>query len=71
MQFMTQIAETGVADEIIAYRPPDNLVEDPVHLDKYDDTDYDNGKGTADNMPAEGFQMVHERHFFLVRVSIK
>jgi hypothetical protein len=71
MEFMTQVAKTHITDKIGSDRAADDLVEDPIHLYKYDDTYYYDGESTADEVPAKGLQMVNKGHFLLVRISIK
>jgi hypothetical protein len=65
------MTEPHIAHKISAYRTTDDLIEDPVYLDKNDNGYYDDGKCAADEMPAEGLQMVHKGHFFLIRISVK
>jgi len=67
----TKLAKPCVGNEIFLNGSKDNMIEDPVDFNEYENGRYYYREKGADDVPTQRFKVIDERHFTLHVVSIE
>lgn len=70
---MTEVTKSAVCDEIRFCRRKDDVVKNPVNLDKQDNSNSYPNQSSTNDMPTQCFQMFNKAHvsFIAIAVSFK
>ena len=62
MQFVAEIAKPCVGNKVLFGRSKNDVVKNPVNINKYEDSNDNQHEGRPEKVPAQYFEMIHKAH---------